>query len=434
MEALVILLAEFLSGPLIALVALLAEVVLFLLSFLLDLALWLFFRKRGTPTGVKEGERQEPARRSNIPRRMRTIALAGFALSLGGLLLVNFVFFEPTARWVLAQVAKRTHTELDFKAVSGNIFSGTIIFEDLHARRSSETRSSFDLTARRLHADIDPWTLVFRPILFQSLAVETVSGTLRQPEKRKPAGGKTVSSDDEKIKARRTFHVQDLTLKDVNIMLSKGDNALVAVSLTSVSSAPFRSNYALFDTLFRSNLTGKIDGRDISISTQQSDGGRLTQWRMPDLQAATVSRFVTRPPVGWLRDGTLNVSVDDRWRLGIGADIDMDWNVQMQNVRAEAGEEAGLMEKTFALPVTGYINSKNGNVDLRFKLVINENKFENMSSLDASFLWDVFLQSMTKAIGIGTSDKPEAIRQGVDKAIEGFKGFIDKRRKQSDTN
>ncbi len=112
----------------------------------------------------------------------------------------------------------------------------------------------------------------------------------------------------------------------------------------------------------------------------------------------------------------------------------MDWNVRMQDVRAEAGEEAGLMEKTFALPVTGYINSKNGNVDLRFKLVINENKFENMSSLDASFLWDVFLQSMTKAIGIGTSDKPEAIRQGVDKAIKGFKGFIDKRRKQSDTN
>jgi hypothetical protein len=436
MEALVILLAEFLSGPIIALVALLAELVLFLFSFLLDLALWLFFRKRSAAAGVRDGgERQEPDRRSNVPRRMRTIALAGFALSLGGLLLVNFVFFEPTARWVLAQVAKRTHTELDFKAVSGNIFSGTIIFEDLHARRSSETRSSFDLTARRLHADIDPWTLVFRPILFQSLAVETVSGTLRQPEKRKPAGGKTVSSeDDEKIKARRTFHVQDLTLKDVNIMLSKGDNAPVAVSLTSVSSAPFRSNYALFDTLFRSNLTGKIDGRDISVSTQQSDGGRLTQWRMPDLQAATVSRFVTRPPIGWLRDGTLNVSVDDRWRLGIGADIDMDWNVRMQDVRAEAREEAGLMEKTFALPVTGYINSKNGNVDLRFKLVINENKFENMSSLDASFFWDVFLQSMTKAIGIDTSDKPEAIRQGVDKAIKGFKGFIDKRRKQSDTN
>ena len=190
-------------------------------------------------------------------------------------------------------------------------------------------------------------------------------------------------------------------------MLSKGDNAPVAVSLASVSSAPFRSNYALFDTLFRSNLTGQIDGRDISISTQRTGGGRITQWRMPDLQAATVSRFVTRPPVGWLRDGTLNVSVDDRWRLGTGTDIDMDWNVRMQGVRAEAREGAGLVEKTFALPITSYINSKSGNVDLRFKLVINEDKFENMSSLDAGFLWDVVLQSTAEAIGIGAGEDPE---------------------------
>ena len=89
---------------------------------------------------------------------------------------------------------KRTHTELDFKTVSGNIFSGTIIFEDLHARRASETRSSFDLKAGRLHADIDPWTLVFRPISFRSLSVETVSGTLRQPERRKRPGGNTAGA------------------------------------------------------------------------------------------------------------------------------------------------------------------------------------------------------------------------------------------------
>jgi hypothetical protein len=431
MEALVILLAELLAGPILAAVAIAAQIFVFVLGLLFEFAYWVVSRRSKTPTLAETEAAQKTlgrSGRSKVPRLIGGVALTGLALSLGGLLLVNFVFFEPMARWAVAKVGKRTNTDLDFKTATGNIFSGSIIFEDLSARRVSETRSSFDLKARHLRAKVDPWTLVFRPIWFQSLSVETVSGTLQQPERRKTASG----NGDDKIKARRKFQVQDLRLKDVNIMLSKGDNAPVAVSLTSVSSAPFRSNYALFDTLFRSNLAGRIDGRDISISTQRIDGGRLTQWRMPDLQAASVSRFVTRPPLGWLREGTLDVRVDDRWQLGTSADIGMDWNIRMQGVRAEAREGAGVMEKTFALPVTSYINGKDGNVDLRFKLVMNEKQFENMSSLDARFLWDVFLQSMAKAIGISTGAEPGEIRQGIDKAVKGFKGFLDRRRKPSD--
>lgn len=429
MEALVILLAELLAGPILAAVAIAAQIFVFFIGLLFEFAYWVVSRRPRTPTPAKTDaarKAQGPSGRSRVPRLIGRVALVGLALSLGGLLLVNFVFFEPVARWAVAQVGKRTNTEIDFRTASGNIFSGTVVFEDISARRSSETRSSFDLKAGRLRADIDPWTLVFRPIVFQSLSVETVSGVLRQPDRRKTAGGK----DDDKIKARRRFSVEDLALKDVSIMLSKGDNAPVAVSLKSVSTAPFRSNYALFDMLFRSNLTGQIDGHDISVSTQEIDGGRLTQWRMPDLPAASVSKFLTRPPIGWLREGTLNVSVDDRWRLGAAADIDMDWRLQMQGVRAEAGDAASLGEKTLAFPVTSYINSRNGNLDLRFKLLMNEKQFEHMSSLDARFLWDVFLKSTAKAMGIGTDGDPGKLNKG----IERFKDFLDRRRQRSDAD
>ena len=436
MEALVILLAELLSGPILAALALAAQMFVFIFSLLFEFA-WCLVSRRPWGSSPAKAEAAPSVRKrsgsSRVPRLIRVVVLTTLALSVGGLLAVNFVFFEPAARWAVAQVGKRTNTEIDFKTASGNIFSGTVVFEDLSARRVSEIRSSFDLKAQRLRADIDPWTLVFRPISFQSLSVETVIGTLRQPERRKVAGSGS-GGDDEKIKARRKFQVENLTLKDVTIMLSKGDNVPVAVSLTSVSSAPFRSNYALFDILFRSNLAGQIDGHDISVSTQEIDSGRLTQWRMPDLPAASVSKFVTRPPLGWLREGTLNVSVDDRWRVGARANIDMDWNLQMQGVRAEPREDAGLMEKTIALPVTSYINGKNGNLDLRFKLVMNEHQFENMASLDARFLWDVFLQSAAKTIGTRTGDEPGKIRQGIDKGIEGFKGFLDRRRQGSGTD
>jgi hypothetical protein len=103
----------------------------------------------------------------------------------------------------------------------------------------------------------------------------------------------------------------------------------------------------------------------------------VTQWRMPDLPAASVSRFVTRPPIGWLGEGMLDVSVDDRWKLGERAAIDMDWNIRMQGVRVEAGEAAGAMERALAVPIAAYIDSRHGNVDLRFRLLLDESKFEN---------------------------------------------------------
>jgi hypothetical protein len=223
--------------------------------------------------------------------------------------------------------------------------------------------------------------------------------------------------------------VTKLTLTNVDIALSRGEGMPVAVSLKSVTSAPFRSNFAVFDTLFRSNVVGQIDGHDISISMQQTDGGRVTQWRMPDLPAASISRFVTKPPIGWLREGVLNVSVDDRWKLGAQDAIEMDWNIRMQGVHAEANNGAGAIERALAVPIIGYINSREGNGDLRFKLLMNENQFENMVSLDAGALWKALLRSMASSIAGGTGEKTQDVRQSLEKAVKGFKGFLDRRRK-----
>jgi hypothetical protein len=192
---------------------------------------------------------------------------------------------------------------------------------------------------------------------------------------------------------------------------------------------PFRSNFAVFDLLFRSNVVGQIDGRDISISTRDADGGRITQWRMPDLPIASVRHLVAKPPIGWLREGTLTVSVDDRWALARQAEIDMDWSIRMRGARAEARKAGGLLEQAFALPIVSYINSKDGNIDLRFKLVMNERQFEDMVSPDAGVLWETVVRSMSRAIATGAGKKTEEVARDIDAAVKGFKGFLDKVRK-----
>lgn len=419
MEALVILLAEFLTAFLVPALVLAAEVAGVVLSLLLELVVWLCFGRRRSAAPAPKGP---PA---GAPKRSWRDTLQGWAaLTVGALALANTLLFEPTVRLILAAVGQATRTELAFKSVSGDLFAGRLAFEEISARRASDTKSSFDLKARNLSLDLDLLTLLDPPIVFQAVSADTVTGTFRQPEKKRGVG-----IGGGRIEARRKFRIEQLTLTDIDIALSGIEGAPVAIALKSVTSAPLRSNFAVFDTLFRSNVAGQVDGHDISISTQRTDGGRVTQWRMPGLPAATVSRLVTRPPIGWLREGVLNVSVDDRWTLGEQATIHMDWNIGMNGVRAEVGEYAGLIERTLAVPIANYINARGGNVDLRFKLAMDESQFENTASLDAGDLWNVLLGSMASSIAAGTGEETNEVRGALDKAMEGFKGFLDRRRK-----
>ena len=435
MEALVILLAEFLIVLLIPALIVAAQVAVLLLSLLLDLVVLLCFGRRrvvpsstGTPVGPPKRSWKNTVQSWGAAAwRIRKAALIGLALTVGVLGLANTVFFEPTVRLLLVMVGQRTGTELEFKSVSGNLFAGRFAFEELSARRISDTKSSFDLRVRGFSMHLDLMTLLAPPIIFNTLSAHTVTGTFRQPER--TAGGNGRGNSGERLEVKRKFRVENLILKDVNVALSRGEAAAVAVSLESVASAPFHSNFAVFDTLFRSNVIGQIDGHDISISMRRTDGGRVTQWRMFDIPAASVSRFVTRPPIGWLREGVLNVSVDDRWELGERAAIDMDWNIRLESVHAEAGEAAGAIERALAVPIVSYINSRQGNLDLRFRVVMDESKFENAASLDTRALWDEVLQSMASSIAIGAGEETKNVRQHLDKAVEGFEGFLDRRRK-----
>ena len=436
MEALVILLAEFLTAFIVPALILAAELAILLLSLLIELICWLCFSKRKVRFHSKRAPTASPLRRwrdtvqswSTISRPIRNGALIGLALTVGAMMLANTVFFEPTVRFILAMVGQRTGSELAFNTVSGNLLIGHFVFEELSAKRISDTASSFDLKAHKFSVNLDLPTLLARPIAFDSLMADTVTGTLQLPE-RHTGTGNTNSNNEVLIKAKRKFHIEALALTNVNIALSRGERTPVAVSLKSVASAPFRSNFAIFDVLFRSNLIGEIDGHDISISTKQTDTGRITQWRMPALPAESVSRFVTKPPIGWLRSGLLNISVDDRWSLGEQAEIDMNWSIRMEGVSAEVEETAGAVERMFAVPFVRYINSREGNVDLHFRLLMDENHFENMASLYAGALWDALRHSIAKAIAISSGEDPSNVTRSFDKAVKGFKGFLNKRRK-----
>jgi hypothetical protein len=192
MEALVILLAEFLTAFVVPAVILIAEIVAIVISMILDLAVWLIFRKprakpRAQTTSAGRLFRNWKAaiqRAAAIFHPIRKVATIGLALTIGAVVLLNGLLFEPTVRLALALVGQRTGAEVTFGSVSGNLLTGRFAFEDLHARRASDVKSNFDLRARTLQADLDLLTLIARPITFESLSADSVSGTFHRPQRR----------------------------------------------------------------------------------------------------------------------------------------------------------------------------------------------------------------------------------------------------------
>ena len=157
MEALIPLLAELLLPFLVAFAVFIIQLGILSIDIIFSLILYLA-RRSGRSAPPASGP--PPDRRGfTLARRVGTAMLVGLSVTLAALLLANFVFFEPIARFALARIGQRTGTELEFRSASGNLFAGTFAFEDLTARRVSEKRSSFDLKAHRLRADLDLATL-----------------------------------------------------------------------------------------------------------------------------------------------------------------------------------------------------------------------------------------------------------------------------------
>lgn len=163
MEALVILLAEFLTAFVVPGLILLAELAALLLSLLLNIVSWLCFDKRR----VRSPSKHAPAKLSwkdsvqswnAISRPIRNFALVGLALTIGAAILANTVFFEPTVRLILTMVGQRTGSELAFNSVSGNLLTGRFVFEEISAKRTSDIKSSFDLKARKFSVNLNVWT------------------------------------------------------------------------------------------------------------------------------------------------------------------------------------------------------------------------------------------------------------------------------------
>ncbi|MCL9685117.1 hypothetical protein [Legionella maioricensis] len=423
MEALVILLIEFLLDPIILLFILLFNVLVCIIELIIELIFTPFLMKDNkttSPAMTKNANKnpsnpEPPQKRINSSKMtnsvffaktvyalkwLRNLSLSLIILIISALFIINFALFEPTVKWILTRVEQKTGIELNAEQIKGNIFTGKISFHQFHVTRESPIKTSFKLDIADLSLDIDWLSLIFRPITIQTLFINQVTGNITQPDPQVNTNDHTEQADSEsQIKTKRPFVINNLNVNKINITFTNNGNTPIPVSFDKIYTPKFRSDYAIFDLFFRSNITGSIDGHPILISTSEMDSGRITHWHIPDFPVAILANFVNKPPINWLKGGIINVEVKDKWQLNDQeANIEMDWHLQSQGLILEPPPDIPFIKRQLAFAITHYINSKNGDIDLRLRTVLNENQFKNAFSLDASGLWDALTQTITNSI------------------------------------
>ncbi len=448
MELLVILLGEFLLFPFIAAIGALVNLVATLIGGVFELAFCLI-----SSTGKEKSE----APKSNIVRPKTTFPLKVVTRVSGTLFLIVIVFlfavntflFEPTARFLISKIEDKTNIEISFSSVDGNVFSGELALAGLNAQRQGHEKLDFDISAQKVRLNIDIFSLLSNPIAIEALAVDGVRGNITDKIKQKDVNSQGkfevaigrfkfgVKDNDnnqtetdaplKKLKAKKAFVIKDLAVNDIEIGVYKNDKEPLVLALNKIHSAPFRSEYAVFDTFFRSNIEGSLNSHKIIISTEEVGDGRNTKWHLDDFPVSLIKSYVHKAPFSWLESGSIDVLVEDKWQYGENAEIEMDWSLQLKGVGAKAPEDASVVSKAIALPIVNYINNRDDDVDFRFALVMNEKQFESTSSLDASGLWDAVINSLSKKMATVTGSKKEEIKHGIESGVQGFKNFFNKK-------
>lgn len=388
------------------------------------------------PTPVASSKTVVPARRRRWTRWLLFGTSGVTAAVLLTLVVINLWFIDDVARWLLDKQREHSGLVITAETIDGNLFTGRFQATNIMVRRLDHPAGLIDLTVRRLETEVSVWRVFANLLEVKSLTVDGVQGRFeRGIPGQAPVKKKKSDATDGKRKEKRRFVINALTITDVAVTYAdhtRKKTLLLPVTLTQLTSAPLRSQWAVFDVLFRANAKGSVAGRPFTISTTGDDLGRDTQWHVDDLPVEVLAEQIGGP-FALLTGGTCDVHVVDKWRMsGDDRVIMMDWAMVLQQVQAEVPEDLSTVMALLARPAVAFINAKGDHVPLSFPVEIDENRFDGAASAEAAGLWDVVSDSaaatLAKTLGIETDSVKGAGGELLDKA----KDALDKWRKKKD--
>ncbi len=430
MEALLIIFAELLFACLAPLFTLIGGFFLLLFEIIV-LALNSIFgsKLRGVKSQRDQQETREKA--ASQPRKpiVSRKALHWFAGVSGGVavvgLLASVLFFDPLLRTIMSAAEQKTGIAVTYAESSGSLLQGKVALNDVQVTRTSEEGLAFDLSIDRIEADVALFSLLSSEPRIQYAAVDGVTGFVTPPLPNE----NDAQVERERPKERRPFRADlaEVTNVDVEIRARTAEPYDLVIETGQV--APFRSRLALFDLLFRSNLTAEVAGQPLFVSTRElSEEGRETIWAFEEVEVDSLKLVLPRAPLTWLSDGTITARVQDRWDLSED-EIDMDWQFILDGIDVATPETAGRAERLLAGGLAKAVDRQGGSANFEYRLELGPEEVAALRAGDLSAFWDTVLSGFTPSFlaradgdAVTEEGEPGRVRGAIDALRERLRG------------
>ncbi|KRS13816.1 hypothetical protein XM53_04405 [Roseovarius atlanticus] len=423
MEALVLIFAEIILACMAPVIAILGAIVGAVIEGILLLfggvfAEWVQARRarRASAKG-----KSSPPRKPLIPRKVVHWVAGGSAV-LGVLgVVATYVFFQPILRLVIETASEKAGMSVEYAEASGSLLGGHVVLNGLEMARAHETGLAFDLAVARAEADVDLWSLLSDTPRLELGQVEGVEGYVIPPLPREEAAGEERGLP----KPRRAFKADRLAVEGVDVEIRPRGTEPYTLAIETGEVAPFRSGLALFDLLFRSNLTAEVAGQPLVVETREiTEQGRETRWAFEDVDAAQLKRLVPRAPLTWIETGRATVMVEDRWSLSEDF-VDMNWRLAARDMAVSVPEGAARTERMLAGGLGKLVAAQGGNAEFRYQLQLDAEEMARLREGDIDLFWDTVLAGVMKG-GIVREDQESEAPQEPEEHTEDKPGAIDR--------
>jgi hypothetical protein len=379
--------------------------------------------------GFLTGKPTEKLASSRIARLVALVLAALTGLVVVCVLIVNFFFFEDSARFVLGKVESRAGIATECEDIGGSLIFGRVDLRNCSIRRPDHPTSSFDLDVDEVNIDLRITSMLGTATLDMARVVG-LSGWVRSDRSQAP----DESAEGDRERPRREFEVKDLHVTDVSVRIlgsnPDGNRFDVPIDIGQVQVKPLRSRFALFDILFRSNAAGSLDGAPFRLSSSVIPDGRRTEWRAEKVPIASFGSM-TGGLLSWFSSGYVDIYVDDEWQRSDATAINMDWNLRFSQIEVAPPPGTGPVTRFVTAPLSRYVNSFDGEFPLEFEMVLNEDQFLYQSSLAAAGVWSAIGEAANNALSV-LGIALESPENTVDSFKDGMKSILEQARKPKD--
>jgi hypothetical protein len=300
--------------------------------------------------------------------RWLALAAGGALIAVAAIPTMNYLLFEHCLRLALRGVKQSHGIVVTYQSAEGNWLKGRAELRGARLERRGHQISDFDLTVNRLQMDCDARKAIAGQFAFESVVANSVRGQYTKIGKRSGTG------------PRRHYTIDRLTIGDLQLDYvdrSRPPRVMqVPLEVASLEVDNYRSRWALFDVLFRSQTQGTIYGRPFAITSRAGAEANESVFKVTDLPLSLLGQRISAP-LGGRVDGVVDADIRTLWQpQDESTELKMNCRLLAHNLTLYMPN--GALQRAAGSAMASRVPRS---VPMEFNLAMNKQAFDGQTSL-----------------------------------------------------